>query len=171
MLIRRSKSSLSNEIMLIPGKYIIFAYSLYCAPFALHVSRADWNTPCRSATCYVCLALEIEHLVRWNLLSVWACAEGVRPWTKFMVMEVNHNNDLTPIIGVQVSRKYITFRYKEMCFCANSIIKVTAIVWLQTSNGCCDFTRNPVDPAGGYRYWSSIKPCESRELDSRRTAQ
>ena len=23
-------------------------------------------------------------------------------------------------------------------------------------------TRNPVDPAGGYRYWSSIKPCESR---------
>ena len=22
-------------------------------------------------------------------------------------------------------------------------------------------TRNPVDPAGGYRYWSSIKPCES----------
>ncbi len=23
-------------------------------------------------------------------------------------------------------------------------------------------TRNPVDPAGGDRYWSSIKPCESR---------
>ncbi|SVB33984.1 uncharacterized protein METZ01_LOCUS186838, partial [marine metagenome] len=32
-------------------------------------------------------------------------------------------------------------------------------------------TRNPVDPAGGYRYWSSIKPCESRVLGTRRTAQ
>ena len=32
-------------------------------------------------------------------------------------------------------------------------------------------TRNPVDPAGGYRYWSSIKPCESRVLGTRHTAQ
>jgi len=30
---------------------------------------------------------------------------------------------------------------------------------------------NPVDPAGGHRYWSSLKPCESRGVSPRRTAQ
>ena len=31
--------------------------------------------------------------------------------------------------------------------------------------------RNLVDPARGDRYWSSIKPCESRALGARHTAQ
>lgn len=29
----------------------------------------------------------------------------------------------------------------------------------------------PVDPAGGHRYWNSIKTCESRVARTRRTAQ
>jgi hypothetical protein len=29
----------------------------------------------------------------------------------------------------------------------------------------------PVDPAGGYRYWNPIKPCESRDFGSRQTSQ
>ena len=32
-------------------------------------------------------------------------------------------------------------------------------------------TRNLVDPARGDRFWSSIKPCESRALGARHTAQ
>ena len=29
----------------------------------------------------------------------------------------------------------------------------------------------PVDPAGGHRYWNTIKACESRGVSPRRTAE
>ena len=81
-----------------------------------------------------------------------------------MVMEVNHNNDLTPIIGGASKQKNISHSNIGNVFLRQFNNKVTANCNHKTSIGYCDFTRNPVDPAGGYRYWSSIKPCESREI-------
>ena len=57
------------------------------------------------------------------------------------------------------------------CICAN-FQKVTLVTHYKLLlDHVIPLTRNPVDPAGGYRYWSSIKPCESRVLGTRRTAQ
>ncbi len=41
----------------------------------------------------------------------------------------------------------------------NSVIKNTLEKYTPK-----DQNRNPVDPAGGDRYWNSIKPCESRAI-------